>query len=313
MKPPEQLAAAAHTETDLFTAALRDLGRQLGVATAGAQPLRMHSSGFYLLPQEQIVVRLAEATDEHRVRWHTALQVTSWLTTRGFPTIEPAHPTVVNLDQMVVSLWRYLPEAASSADAPASALGVLLRQLHQLPDPPFVVPEARPLARLARVIVLDTARRVPVLSAADRAYLAERMVAAEAAYQELDFPLGRGLIHNDAHGGNLMANQRSPLGYVLGDWDGACWGPREIDLVPRGAPGNRFGATEDQRREFSRAYGYDLAQWQGWPVLRELRELHSMAAYLRTAPYKPAAQAQLRLRLDSLMHDDRTKRWTVIW
>ena len=65
----------------------------------------------------------------------------------------------------------------------------------------------------------------------------------------------------------------------------------EIDLVQEGAPGNRFGETEEQRRAFSTAYGYDLAGWFGWRPLRDLRDLHSLAAYIRTAPTKPAARA----------------------
>ncbi|MBN1170634.1 MAG: phosphotransferase [Micromonosporaceae bacterium] len=305
-------SASASTGPDQFAAALLALGHRLGLSTAGARALRVHGSGIYLLPDEQIVVRLADATDENRDRWHTALRVTSWLTGQRFPTVEPAFPAVMDLDHMVASLWRYLPDAASGSPAPVTVLGALLRQLHRLPDPPFALPDARPLARLAHAITMDAARTIPVLSAPDRAYLAERMACAGAAYAALDFPLGRGLIHNDAHTGNLLADQRHPQGYVLGDWDSVCWGPREIDLAQRGTPGNRFGLTEDQRREFSLAYGYDLVEWAGWPVVRELRELHSLAAYLRAAPHKPPARAELRLRLDSLIRGDRAQSWTVI-
>jgi hypothetical protein len=98
------------------------------------------------------------------------------------------------------------------------------------------------------------------------------MFAVNAAFEALTFPLGTGLIHNDAHAGSLLADSRSPSGYVLGDWESACDGLREIDVVPDGAPGNRFGLPEQQRREFSDAYGYDLASWPGWPVMRDVRD-----------------------------------------
>lgn len=113
----------------------------------------------------------------------------------------------------------------------------------------------------------------------------------------MDFPLGRGLIHNDAHVGNLLVDSERATGYVLADWDGTGRGPREIDLVQEGAPGNRFGESLELRAAFSTAYGYDIAGWAGWPVLRVLRDLHSVGAYLRVAPDKPAARAELAHRM----------------
>jgi aminoglycoside phosphotransferase (APT) family kinase protein len=153
---------------------------------------------------------------------------------------------------------------------------------------------------------------MPVLADDERAFLTERMAVLGEAFAALAPPLGRGLIHNDAHIDNLLVAERSSYGYVLGDWDGASWGPREIDLVQEGAPGNRFGESEELRQAFSRAYGYDIADWPGWRTLRDLRDLHSLAAYIRTAPSKLAAQAELKNRLDSLRSGDRTIIWRAV-
>jgi hypothetical protein len=99
---------------------------------------------------------------------------------------------------------------------------------------------------------------------------------------------------------------------VLGDWDGACYGPREIDLIPVGAPGNRFGDHETERAQFVTGYGYDIATWPEYTILRDIRDLHSIAAYIRTAPYKPAAAHELQRRLRSLQRGDRTIQWKAV-
>jgi aminoglycoside phosphotransferase (APT) family kinase protein len=215
---------------------------------------------------------------------------------------------------VVATVWEYLAQSDQRAPIPvlASTLGALLRELHRLPPPPFSLPSVDPLGRLRRAIAQDGRRSEPVLTSADLAFLNERMTAATSAYQTVAFPLGRGLIHNDAHLGNLLTDEGSPYGYVLADWDSACAGPHEIDLVQEGAPGNRFGESTDLRQAFSHGYGYDISNWPGWKVLRELRDLHSLAAYIRTAPTKPAAGAELRLRLATLQTGERTHRWHAV-
>src|SRR4051812_32119933 len=94
--------------------------------------------------------------------------------------------------------------------------------------------------------------------------------------------LGIGLIHNDAHPGNLLPDPAELHGYVMTDWDGASIGPRELDVILVGAPGSR---------------------------LRDIRDLHSLAGHIRAAPHKPAALAELRTRVRSPRDDDLTVRW----
>jgi hypothetical protein len=270
-----------------------------------ARLLRAHNSGIYLLPQEQAVIRTAATTDENRSRANVAVQVTAWLGENGFPAIEPLRPKPVECGGIVATVWRYLPQPDDARRPPVAVLGHLLHDLHTLPPAPLALPAADPLRRLRQAVTTDRQRAQPTLSTTQREWLVQRVLAVEAAYEALTFPLGTGLIHNDAHAGNLLVDSRSPSGYVLGDWESSCDGPREIDLVPDGAPGNRFGLPEQQRREFSNAYGYDLASWPAWPVLRELRDLHSIASHLRVAPIKPAARAELQHRLLTLMTGSR--------
>ncbi|MGH3568037.1 MAG: hypothetical protein ACRDRH_18795 [Pseudonocardia sp.] len=47
-------------------------------------------------------------------------------------------------------------------------------------------------------------------------------------------------------------------------------------------------------------------------VLRDITELHSLSAYIRLAPHKPAAADELRHRIQSLRTGDTSARWHAI-
>lgn len=60
---------------------------------------------------------------------------------------------------------------------------------------------------------------------------------------------------------------------VLLDFESAAIGPREWDLMPTAIAVAHYGRTEGQYREFTAAYGFDVRIWEGYPVLREIREM----------------------------------------
>ncbi len=294
--------------------ALRAVAEHLRFDPTDARPLRVHDSGVFLLPRPNVVVRLIEATSENRARADLAVRVTGWLARQGFPAVEPVQGGLCEAGGVVATVWRWLPQPLDPASplVLARALGGLLRELHALSDPPFRPPTLDPFARLRAAVELDGQRSEPVLSPADRAFVVGRIAVLGDAYARLDFPCGIGLIHNDAHIGNLLANADSPHGFVLTDWESARFGPREVDLVPEGAPGNRFGESAELRAAFAGGYRYDIGVWDGWRVLRDARDLHSLAAYIRVSLDKPAAAQELRRRLASLRAGDRGLVWRVV-
>jgi len=279
----------------------------------GRRSLRLHDSGVFLLPQANVVARVIEATAENRERADLAVQVTGWLRRQGFPAVEPVHDGSYEAGGVVMTFWQHLPQPTGQAPPPvlARALGSLLRELHALPAPPFQLPPLDPFVRLRAAIEIDAQRSETILSHADRAFLLDRIAELGRAYAGLEFPCGHGLIHNDAHIGNLLAGAQSSYGYVLADWESARLGPREVDLVLEGAPGNRFSDSAELRHAFTESYGYDVAVWDGWRVLRDARDLHSLAAYIRIAPNQPAAAHELRHRLTTLRTGDRNSTWRV--
>jgi aminoglycoside phosphotransferase (APT) family kinase protein len=113
------------------------------------------------------------------------------------------------------------------------------------------------------------------------------------------------MIHGDAYRGNLLHEGHR---VVLADWDAVSTGPREIDLVPT-LQASRFGLPEAQRDAFIAAYGRDIRSWDGYAVLRDIRELSTTSALLRDGHADEAARRQLQIRLRSLRTDDDLQ-WT---
>jgi hypothetical protein len=278
---------------------LRVACRRVGLDGRDAELLRPHSNIVFRLVHEPVVVRVGPSLAT-LPRAENAVRVTHWLTGLDFPTVEPLagirQPVVVG--EHVVTFWRYLPQPPQRAPVPA--LGTLLRELHALPRPRLALPDNQPLRRL-RQAMADRG----VLRPDQEEFLTRRCTELVHAYRQLDFVLPRGLIHGDAHKGNLLFDGDE---IVLCDWDSVSVGPREWDLVPT-HHGQRFGVSKAERAGFTRAYGYDLTAWPGFAVLRDMRDLFTLGAYIRNANANPAARRELENRLSSLMAGDRTRRW----
>lgn len=288
--------------------ALRRACAIFGVDGTGAELLHHRSNAVYLVPRNDIIVRLAPRSTLRQQRANTAIAVTRWLADQPGRVALPPLPgdQPVQLPDAVATFWPYRP----SPSAPTlTDLAARLRELHALPTPPAAlpVPEYRPLHRLFEALDLDAGRRSPALAADDHEWLATRAADLVAQAAELHYPLGQGLIHGDAHRDNLVCHDGR---WVLIDWDATCIGPRELDLLI-GLP-DHFGESEYARRQFLDAYGYDLRAWPDWPVIRDIASLHSLASYIRLAPTKPAAGVELHHRLRSLRTGDENARWHAI-
>jgi aminoglycoside phosphotransferase (APT) family kinase protein len=286
-------------------ASVRTVCAQLGLDGRRVELLRGHSNVVFRLVHEPVVARVGPSLATlHRAQ--NATRVTRWLTGLGFPTVEPLggvrQPHVVG--QHVVTLWRYLPQPPDRRP-PVPVLGRLLRQLHGLPEPPFPLPRNEPLGRLREAMA-----GTDVLTPEQASFLSRRIEQLATAYGRLHFVLPPGTIHGDAHKGNLLFDAQRPPDdqVVLCDWDSVSVGAREWDLVPT-HHGQRFGVSDADRAAFSAAYGYDLREWPGSEVVRDLRDLFTIGAYIRNARDNPAARQEMEHRITSLVEGDRTRRW----
>jgi aminoglycoside phosphotransferase len=287
-EPAVDFSAAAET-------ALRHATRRSGLDARGARLIRLFATAVYHLPAEDAVARIAPATSPDSVaRLTTSVQVTRWLAENGFPSVEPLQvEQPVTGHGCAVTFWRYLPQ---DGPEPVSAdLGLLLRRLHGLGPPPIALPVYRPLISVRRAIASSRA-----IDEEERAWLGERCEHLLQAYGQLSFQLPAGMIHGDAYLGNLL---RDGQRVVLADWDAVSEGHREVDLIPT-LQASRFGLPDDQRDGFVAAYGQDIRPWDGYPVLRDIRELSTITALLRDGHAAAAAHRELRIRLRSMRTGD---------
>lgn len=262
----------------------------VGLDPAPLTLLKQHATSVYLHEPEQAVVRVNRGKERERAR--TAVAITRWLVEQGFPATAPLDVTQPQeIDDASVTFWRYYPQDGRPPPEPG-ALGTLLRQLHQLPEPPVALAPYRPLTRLG--VVLE---RATSLDEDDREWLIRRRLELLAEYEQLHSELGEGFIHGDAYPGNTLWDRDLP---ILGDWDEVAHGPRELDLVNT-HQGARVGRSLAQRDAFTGTYGWDVTRWSGFLVLRNMRDIHTLAVFIERADSsnEPAA-AELQHRLRTL-------------
>jgi len=166
----------------------------------------------------------------------------------------------------VATFWELVAEEERFADV--QGLAELLRRLHWLEEPAslglgYLEPLAETWGRIDAAVGLG---------ADDRAFLRQRAEELRKRYGVLEFVLPFGLVHGDANVGNALIDSSGRARLI--DLDGFALGPREWDLVLTAMYYERFGwHTRAEYEAFVDAYGFDVMNWYGYPVLADMREL----------------------------------------
>ena len=140
----------------------------------------------------------------------------------------------------------------------------------------------------------------------DRAFLEARCDELEAELAALSPRLTANVIHGDAWQGNLLVRSGAA---VLCDLDQVSAGPREWDLVPTVVNALRFGFAAPPVQRFLDAYGFDVIGWDGFPVLRKVRELVMLAGVVPVLSSSPGIATEFARRMYGL-RNGREDRWT---
>lgn len=281
-----------------------------GLDVAGAELIHHSSNAVYTLPRHAAVARISSGEADLNRHGRT-YELTRWLTEQhGFGATAPllgVHP--VQALGYTVGFWQYYPQKNDLREPTSKELGRLLRSLHDLPAPSIDLREWVPLESLQTALLDD--ENQSEITGEERAWLAHRVQEVRKELSELDWPLGTGLIHGDAWAGNLLwdssANTPQPL---LGDWDWASIGPREVDLIPTWHATVRYGRDETWIDDFIGEYRYDLREWPGYRVLLDMRDLVQVSGPLRRAAASPEHARRLRQRIDDLRASNRTTSWS---
>jgi aminoglycoside phosphotransferase (APT) family kinase protein len=292
--------AVAEFSSSATAPLLAEACARAGLSSGGAELLRLGENAIYGLASDPIVVRIARSADRlGRVR--KELCVARWLASSDVPAIrvleEIEQPLMV--DGHPVSFWH----AVTGGDPePGQAdLARLLAEYHSLGGCPCELPDFDPFtpskARLAKAAGVTDA---------DREFLSGRCAELAAQFLNLKFALPRGAIHGDAHTRNLLTDRGQ---VVLLDFESAAVGPREWDLLPTAIGVERYGLAEERYQEFAAVYGFDVRGWQGYPVLREIRQLTMTTWIMQNVGESAAAAAEFELRVDSLRERDFERAW----
>ncbi|MDH6579395.1 aminoglycoside phosphotransferase family protein [Kitasatospora sp. MAP5-34] len=299
MSAPARIGGFAESEVNHV---LELACRGVGLDAANAVLLRGHTNAVLRLSSAPVVVKIARRGSSLADVQRT-VQLVAWLTGLGFPTV-PLHPVEqpVVVDGHPVTFWTYLPQP----DRPVSAEQIAdpLRALHQLPHPPF---ELRPLdtvGAIRRSLAVITA-----LPLEDLQYLSARLDHLEKELAELRFALPQAVLQGDPQHRNALHHGDDA---VLCDWDTATFGDPETDLVTIEIHCRRFGYGPAHYAAFARAYGFDVTAWEGYSVLRDLREMRMITTNAKRAAPGSATLTEVARRVDGLRQGDHGLRWQIL-
>lgn len=206
----------------------------------------------------------------------------------------------VMIDRHPVTFWTEVP--GPHGDASVAELGAALRVLHGVEGmaglPPLDPWEHTP----------DRIERAP-LSPAERQVLRDVLAEVQDGWASARFELSEGPIHGDAHVGNLIRDVNGES--VLIDFDSACTGPREWDLVPTGLYATSLGwISKAEYESFVAAYGFDVTAVPAYGLLSRMRELRITAWSAMHAAESGHMAAEVSHRVACLADPGLPRHWS---
>ncbi|MDP9845551.1 phosphotransferase enzyme family protein [Streptosporangium lutulentum] len=273
---------------------------RVGLAPGGAELIKFTNNAVFRLHRAPVVVRIAGSTAVQE-SVPTVVRAARWLAGHDFPAVRllPGCEQPMRVEGHLVTLWEYVPEVGPR---PGGAdVAVLLRRLHALPGSPQDLPMWRPMAEIRQRLA-----EPEDLSSVDHAFLLDECDEVEERLAMIDYVLPPGVIHGDVFLGNVIAG---PGGPVLCDFDGMTIGPREWDLTPVAVGSLRMDYPKDEHTPLAEGYGFDVTRWEGFPVLRRLRELKLVTSVLPILRSNPGIRPQWENRMYSFKARDLAARW----
>jgi Ser/Thr protein kinase RdoA (MazF antagonist) len=287
-----------HLSPDRLEAVLAGICDACSLAGADARLIKFTNSAVFDLPRAEVVIKVAGSRLVTE-RIPKVIEVARWLEAHDFPAVR----LLAGVDQPVHShghaatLWRRV-----NGDGPEPTgrdLADLIRRFHSLPRPDGL-PTWDPMRGIRQRLA-----EADGIGAGELDFLAGRCNALETELAGIVPALPPGAIHGDAFLGNLIPHDGGP---VLCDFDSTSIGPREWDLTPVAVGSLRFDYEVDPHDSFAAAYGFDVTSWDGFPVLRQLRELQLVTSVLPVLRSNPTVREQFEHRLASLKAGNAT-RW----
>lgn len=297
--PPDRLTPERLAEV------VEHIAAQTGLDATGAHRIKFTNNAVLALPASAAVIRVAGSTTI-RGRIPAVIAAARLFAAHDIPAVRlwPGIDQPLQAGHHLATVWQQAPEGGP-APLPAD-LARILRAIHAIDQtpPPDIPPWRLPAGIRQRLHDADG------VDATTLAYLSAELADLETTLARLDGIeplLPPGLLHGDAHLGNLIA---TPHGPVICDFDSTATGRREWDLIPAAVGTHRFGYTPDVHHGLAHAYGLDVTTWPGFATLRRLREFQLITSVLPVLGANPALRPQWQHRLNTYRTGDTQARWT---
>lgn len=292
---------------------------QAGIDLAGAALIRYTMNAVYRLDRAGVVVRMSDRPDAARLA-RRVVQLAHAFADRDLPTIRLVEgiSQPVHVGAWSATVWTLLPQPPTHRFAPLD-LASPLRQLHDV-ELAVPLPRWNPVGKARERLLHAAGLQGPYLQFTRRwatglgmafeeiiSYLIRWCDELDGELETTEWPLAPGVIHGDAHTGNLLVDKRGST--VMCDFDSTVYGPREWDLVPAAHGPARFGRRPEDYAAFALAYGFDVTRWSGWRTLRQVRELQLVTSVIGAVPGRPGVADQLAWRLRSILNADDSAVW----
>jgi hypothetical protein len=275
------------------------------------------------------IVRLStgEFAIDHASR---GVSVAQMLEIAEAPTIRLARlrvPQPIQSEGWVATVWDYVH--ASEMDPLPIDLASPLQNMHSLKVMPGAFGQWDPIPRFRKRIdraanlsnkraqeFAEWAKAEVGISAQELiGWLREQCDRREEELRDIQWHLPSGVIHADAHTGNILLRGRptrpcADESAILCDLDGVTCGPPEWDLTPTAHGAIRFGRSRRDYDAFADAYGFDITMWEGWPTLRATRELQLTTSVIGDLAGRSGIAMQLAHRLRSMLSKNDAELWT---
>ncbi|MGH3217293.1 MAG: phosphotransferase family protein [Streptosporangiaceae bacterium] len=228
--------------------------------------------------------------------------VASWLRDAGLPVTEPtSHKQPIMVRDRPVTFWKLIDDGGIKATV--SDLARVLRELHRLHVPDDLpLPQLDIFGRVSARIKASTD-----LEEEEREFLSRRLNQLRQDYTELNFPLPRSAVHGDAHQSNLI--QRPDGRVILIDLERFAYGPPESDLAVTATEHLVGWHTDAEYASFCDVYGFDVTQWDGFPVIRAINELKMTTWLMQNVRESDRVASEFRTRLTSLHDPSAPREW----
>ncbi|WSS74490.1 aminoglycoside phosphotransferase family protein [Streptomyces sp. NBC_01174] len=271
----------------------------VGLNSDGAEPLRLAENQIWRLPRQRVIVRIArEGQSAAAAR---EVRVARWLTRENVPAVRLVDvEQPVEADGRPVTFWAELPPQQHGS---VEDVAELLARLHSLTTPAIELGYLDPFVRVGERLHSATTIRDD-----DKQWLHALHSDLLAAWAERPAGLPDRAVHGDAWPGNIV---RTAGGVLMMDLERFSVGPPEWDLVSTAVRAKTTGAVS--AREYNRfcaVYGYDVAAWEGYPVLAHARELRMVTYAAQHAARNPEWRSQAQYRIDCLRGRSGPRPWS---